>query len=120
MQRLINRALSGDGSTLDLLDVVDEEEVPAVRAITPQTLQSDYKYACRQYLAALHLQVRGMERLAKKYLLKLPYLPVYNAHFFSLKLTFKFPMRYTRIASQLITVISIRKDKRNTNTKTLQ
>ena len=81
MQRAINRALSGDKEALDLLDVVDEKVVPAIRAITPRTLQAEYKYACRQYLAAMHLQVKGMERIARKYLRKnQPYQPVSLAH----------------------------------------
>lgn len=71
MQRAINRALSGDEEALDLLDVADEQVIPSIRTITPQTLQADYKYACRQYLAAMQLQLRGMERIAKKYILTL-------------------------------------------------
>ena len=35
MQSLINRALSGDESALDLLDVLDEEVVPAPGGGTP-------------------------------------------------------------------------------------
>lgn len=71
MQRAINRALSGNKEALDLLDIADEQVIPSIRTITPQTLQADYKYACRQYLAAMQLQLRGMERLAKKYILTL-------------------------------------------------
>ena len=46
MQHAINCALSGDEEALDFLDVVDKEVIPIVKAITPQTLQADYKYAC--------------------------------------------------------------------------
>lgn len=41
MQRAINRALSGDEEALDLLDVADEQVIPSIRTITPQTLQAD-------------------------------------------------------------------------------
>lgn len=79
MQRMINHALSGDQEALDLPEVHDGEVIPAVKTITRQSLQAQYKYACEQYIAALHLQIRGMERLAKQYLLHLSWI---NKHHF--------------------------------------
>lgn len=65
MQRAINCALSGDEEALDLLDVADEQVIPSIQTITPQTLQADYKYACRQYLSAMQLQL-GYGKISKK------------------------------------------------------
>lgn len=74
MERAINRK-----EALDLLQVQDEEVILAIKSITPQTLQAEYKYSCEQYLAAMHFQVRGMQRIARKYLLHLSWI---NKHHF--------------------------------------
>ena len=71
MQRVINRALSGDEEALALLDIGDIEVVPKTKPITRETLRSEFKYASTQYLAAIHLNLKSFERLAKRYIVHL-------------------------------------------------
>ena len=71
MQRVINRALSGDEKALALLDIGDIEVVPKTKPITRETLRSEFKYASTQYLAAMHLNLKSLERLAKRYIVHL-------------------------------------------------
>ena len=71
MQRAINRAVSGDSNARDLLNIGDKEVVHVARAVTPQSLKADFKYAATQYFAAMHLELKALERLAKKYLIHL-------------------------------------------------
>lgn len=71
MQRVINRALSGDEKALDLLDIGDIEVVPKTKPITRETLRSEFKYASTQYLAAMQLNLKSLERLAKRYIVHL-------------------------------------------------
>ena len=68
MQRVINRALSGDEKALALLDIGDIEVVPKTKPMTRETLRSEFKYASTQYLAAMHLNLKSLERLAKRYI----------------------------------------------------
>ena len=71
MQRLINRAISGNSRARDLLDMYDQEIVPAVKTVTPQTLRADFKYAGTQFFAAMQLQLKSLERMVKKLLVHL-------------------------------------------------
>lgn len=71
MQRVINRALSGDEKALALLDIGENEVVPKTKPITRETLRSEFKYASTQYLAAMHLNLKSLERLAKRYIVHL-------------------------------------------------
>lgn len=71
MQQAINRALNGDMNARNLLNIDDQEVVPVAKTLTGQTLRADFKFASVQYLAAMQLQLRSLERLAKKYLVHL-------------------------------------------------
>lgn len=71
MQQAINRALNGDMNARNLLNIDDQEVVPVAKTLTRQTLRADFKFASVQYLAAMQLQLRSLERLAKKYLVHL-------------------------------------------------
>lgn len=71
MQQAINRALNGDMNARNLLTIDDQEVVPVAKTLTGQTLRADFKFASVQYLAAMQLQLRSLERLAKKYLVHL-------------------------------------------------
>ena len=71
MQRLINRAISGNRSARDLLDMYDEEIMPAVKTVMLQTLRAEFKYAGTQFFAAMHLQLKSLERMAKRFLVHL-------------------------------------------------
>lgn len=79
MQRAINRALNGDKKSLALLGVGDHEVVSASKVITPQTFKAEFKHASRQYLAAVQLQLKSLERMAKKYIVHLSWI---NKHYF--------------------------------------
>lgn len=71
MQQAINRALNADMNARNLLNIDDQEVVPVAKTLTGQTLRADFKFASVQYLAAMQLQLRSLERLAKKYLVHL-------------------------------------------------
>lgn len=71
MQQAINRALNGDMNARNLLNIDDQQVVPVAKTLTGQTLRADFKFASVQYLAAMQLQLRSLERLAKKYLVHL-------------------------------------------------
>lgn len=66
MQQAINRALSGDWKARDLLGIKDQEVVPVAKAVMPQTLRAEFKYASTQYFGGYAPGTEIIRKVGKK------------------------------------------------------
>lgn len=74
MQRLIDRALSGEEEALKRLNVGDHTVASAHKDVTSDVLASDFKSVATIYLAAKELNLTTLDRLSSKLLLYLAWI----------------------------------------------